>query len=115
MRAIFLALLVSSLLAFLLAIFLTLASPTLAILALALSAFDWVQLVVAYELGPSSRKSIAPGGGRALLVVVACELSPSSGGRALLLPVENQNVLGSVENRIIGCSLVRWSMIIGCS
>jgi hypothetical protein len=75
-------LLVLSLLAFFSAIFLALASLAFAVLALALSAFDWVLLVVvACELGPSGWKSML-----------------SRGGRMKLLPAENWNELGSVEN-----------------
>ena len=73
------------LLAFLSAAFLALASRAFAVRALALSDFDWVLLVVAYELGSSGWKSIL-----------------SSGCGAKLLPVENRNVLGLVENWNIG-------------
>ena len=69
------------LLAFLLVAFLALVSRAFVVRALALSAFDWVLLVVAYKLGSSSWKSI-------LL----------SGYRTKLLPIENRNVLGLVEN-----------------
>ena len=63
MRADFLVLPVLSLLAFLSATFFALASLALAVVALALSAFDWVVLVVC-ELGASGRKSIVLAGGR---------------------------------------------------
>ena len=82
-RADFLALLlVSLLLTFLSAAFRALASLALAVLARALSALDWLLLLLeGCELGPPGWKSIL-----------------STGGGEKVLPAENWNVLGSVEN-----------------